>query len=93
MLFSPVVKVINTFTCLLLRCTLTGAKYLCDLISYIARINEVNVCFFFKHRVSIYWVRIVQRVGYEPVESRKETCEPGYKTTGNPFAGSGVEDE
>ena len=103
MLFSPGVRVINTFTCLLLRCTLTGAKYLCDLISYIARINEVNVYVCFKHCVSIYWVRIVQRDGYELVESGNETSELGYEssgykmhgydTTGNPFAGSAMEDD
>ena len=59
------------------------------------------VCF--KHCVTIYWVGIVQRVGYELVESLNETCEPGYEssgykmhgyeTAGNPFAGSGVVDE
>lgn len=74
-----------------------------DLISYIAKINEVNVYVCFKHCMSFCWVRIIQRVGYELVESGNETSEPGYEssgykmhgyeTTGNPFAGSRVEDE
>ena len=38
----------------------------------ITRINEVNVCLFETFCIIIYWVRIVQRVGYE-------TSEPGYE--------------
>ena len=48
----------------------------------ITRINEVNVYVCFKHFVSICWVRIVQRVGYELIESRYETSEPGYESSG-----------
>ena len=46
----------------------------------ITRIKEVNVYVCFKHFcVIICWVRILQRVGYELIESGYETPEPGYE--------------
>ena len=48
----------------------------------ITRINGVKMFMFQTFCVIICWVRIVQKVGYELVESGYETSEPRYKSSG-----------